>query len=645
MTNDTILLDEFGTLFSDFDEVMSEEFVVQLVKFETWSRLVELSSRSSILDHIYVKDISIAKSLTSFKPCFGDHSAIILNVAVNKSKPKTEFKRDWRKYSKELLLSRLSNADWNIKYDTVQDYWNHFENQLVTIVDSIVPYIEFIDKDVKHATPPVIKNKLNIRNRLLKKSRTTPTGEIKARIKNLNIEIKNFFYSRKKLSVRRGIQPGNSKSLWRAVNTAKDIGQPRIPNDMMYNNKIVTGFDACESFAKFFEGKVNDIVRDVVIDPTVHNGGRKIYANDYMFMTRTDIVNSVKSLKVKNSEGYDRIPQRVLIDGLEILVEPLTIFFNKVYMSREIPGQWLISKIIPVHKKGSRSDCANYRPVANLCSTSKFFEKMILNRIKSLESINGIEVGGRQQHGFTKNKSTLTAGLLLQSLIARALDEDSYVAMASIDLSAAFDMVDVGLLIKRLKILGLPDDVVGLIEIWLRERYFYVCVGDHTSTLLTSWHGIIQGSILGPILYAIFISPLFDIENLTCFADDKFALVENKEKSLVQIHIQQKLKKVIDWLTKSGMKVNEAKTDLCLFFKHDTTPIRISLNGQTVISKNKINVLGVIFDSKLQWTDQVALTMKKANSALCAIKMISKFFTFQRINQSNHIKLLLNSFL
>ena len=479
--------------------------------------------------------------------------------------------------------------------------------------------------------PPVIKNKLNIRNRLLKKSRTTPTGEIKARIKNLIVEIKNVFNSRKKLSVRRGIQPGNSKSLWRAVNTAKDIGQPRIPNDMMYNNKIVTGFDACESFAKFFEGKVNDIVRDVVIDPTVHNGGRKIYANDYMFMTRTDIVNSVKSLKVKNSEGYDRIPQRVLIDGLEILVEPLTIFFNKVYMSREIPGQWLISKIIPVNKKGSRSDCANYRPVANLCSTSKIFEKMILNRIKSLESINGIEVGGRQQHGFTKNKSTLTAGLLLQSLIARALDEDSYVAMASIDLSAAFDIVDVGLLIKRLKILGLPDDVVGLIEIWLRERYFYVCVGDHTSTLLTSWHGIIQGSILGPILYAIFISPLFDIENLTCFADDKFALVENKEKSLVQIHIQQKLKKVIDWLTKSGMKVNEAKTDLCLFFKHDTTPIRISLNGQTVISKNKINVLGVIFDSKLQWTDQVALTMKKANSALCAIKMISKFFTFREL--------------
>jgi hypothetical protein len=99
---------------------------------------------------------------------------------------------------------------------------------------------------------------------------------------------------------------------------------------MIYNNETVTGYDVCESFAKFFEAKVNDIVKDTIIDPTVHSGVRRIYANDNMFMTRENIINSVKSLKIKNSEGYDRIPQRVLIDGLEILIEPLTIFFSKV---------------------------------------------------------------------------------------------------------------------------------------------------------------------------------------------------------------------------------------------------------------------------------------------------------------------------
>ena len=117
----------------------------------------------------------------------------------------------------------------------------------------------------------------------------------------------------------------------------------------------------------------------------------------------------------------------------------------------------------PCSQKGDKNVVENYRPVANLCCVSKIFEKLILRRINDIEILNGIPFGGKQQHGFIKNKSTVTAGLVLQSLIARALDEDCYVALAGIDLSAAFDVVDVELLIKRLTLLGLPKDVIKLI--------------------------------------------------------------------------------------------------------------------------------------------------------------------------------------
>ena len=100
----------------------------------------------------------------------------------------------------------------------------------------------------------------------------------------------------------------------------------------------------------------------------------------------------------------------------------------------------------------------NYRPVANLCSTSKIFEKLILNRISQLEILNNCDITGKGQHGFKKNRGTVTAGLQLQSLISRALDDDEFVAVASLDLSAAFDVVNVPLLIKRLRIIGLPCD-------------------------------------------------------------------------------------------------------------------------------------------------------------------------------------------
>ena len=151
-----------------------------------------------------------------------------------------------------------------------------------------------------------------------------------------------------------------------------------------------------------------------------------------------------------------------------------THFTDRIRLNtKKIPEQWRLSKIVPVHKKGSKSEIENYRPVANLCSTSKIFERLILNRINQLEILNSVDLTGKEQHGFKKGRGTSSAGLQLQSLIARALDDDEFVAMASLDLSAAFDVVNVPLLIKRLDIIGLPGDVIMLIETWLTERFFY----------------------------------------------------------------------------------------------------------------------------------------------------------------------------
>ena len=96
---------------------------------------------------------------------------------------------------------------------------------------------------------------------------------------------------------------------------------------------------------------------------------------------------------------------------------------------------------------------------------------------------NNVDITNKRQHGYKKNKGTLTLGLELQSIISRALDEINYVLMASLDLSAAFDVVNTKLLLKRLKIIGLPSDVIGMIKIWLEERSFYVSVDGETSFL------------------------------------------------------------------------------------------------------------------------------------------------------------------
>ena len=349
-------------------------------------------------------------------------------------------------------------------------------------------------------------------------------------------------------------------------------------------------------------------------------------------------------LKRKNSEGYDRIPQRVLVDGIEHLLDPLTHLFNLIYNQKKIPEQWLIAKTIPVFKnKGDKKSVENYRPIANLCSTSKIFEKLILKRISDLQKEFNIDITHENQHGFKDKRSTSTLSIKLQSMIARALDQDEYALVASLDLSSAFDLVNIDLLIKRLKIVGLPSDVVELIEVWLRKRFFYVSVDGKNSVLFDLLLGTIQGSILGPILYAIFVAPVFDLEVFLAFADDSYVTKCNKSLELLMVDMKKSLEAITKWLRQSGLKVNQAKTDLCLFFKRDCRPIEIIIDNCVLTSSKVINVLGVLFDTKLQWTEHVTLAINKSNKSLNALKLIRRYFNSKELIQlitSNYFSIL-----
>ena len=148
--------------------------------------------------------------------------------------------------------------------------------------------------------------------------------------------------------------------------------------------------------------------------------------------------------------------------------------FSRIYNQTEVPAQWLISKTIPIYKsKGDKTDIENYRPISNLCSSSKIFEKVILKRILDIQTDQGVDLTGNSQHGFKKKRSTTSISLTIQTIIAHAMDDDNLAIMASLDLSSAFDMVNVDLLLKRLTIMGLPEDLVSLIKVWLQNRSYF----------------------------------------------------------------------------------------------------------------------------------------------------------------------------
>jgi hypothetical protein len=146
------------------------------------------------------------------------------------------------------------------------------------------------------------------------------------------------------------------------------------------------------------------------------------------------------------------------------------------------------------------------------------------------------------------------------------------------------------------------------------------------------------------ILYALFMSPLFDIELMLAFADDSYVVRENANINELIGDLQTSLEAITKWLRKSGLKVNQSKTELCFFYKRDCAPIEIVQNESTITSKSVINVLGVIFDYKLHWSHHITNTITKSQKALSAIKIIRKYFN-KRTSAIAHEQLLFNPLL
>ena len=621
-------------MFNALLEAFDPHGLHQLINFPTWERLVNNILKYSTLDHVYVKDCTLVSELKSVQTEIGDHLLITFTLKGHTPEPKITMKRSWLSYSKEALLNELAKINFEVDTSNVQSLWNTLENHLIQIVDNLVPIVPHYENVTvaSQKITPLIKNKINLRNRLLKKFKQTKDVNLKSRIKNLNTEIRFHFEQNKRKRVRQCIIPGNNKSLWTSVKLAKDLNTQQIPEKMTLNNVEVNVLEVPDTFASFFKEKISKIVNESRINNNVYNGQRKVDSVNNNFMNEQNVIEAVNSLKTKNCEGFDQIPQRILKDGIQFLSKPLTVLFDAIYKSKTVPEQWLVSKITPILKKGSPNQIENYRPIANLCSTSKIFEKLILQRLHQIEFENLVDLTNKSQHGFKKNRSTNSASLILQSVLARALDENNYAMMASLDLSAAFDVVNVELLLVRLRRIGLPDDVISLVGNWLSLRYYYVSVGGKCSIIHSLTVGTVQGSILGPILYAMFVSPLFDLAKMTKFADDNFIIRYCKVLSDLIDDMKQCLEMIIKWLKDSGLKVNDSKTEICLFHKADAHQINLEINGNIINSKPTMNVLGIIFDSKLQWGPQVENAILKSNKAKHAIMLIRKFFNKQELN-------------
>ena len=181
-------------------------------------------------------------------------------------------------------------------------------------------------------------------------------------------------------------QHGNI-GLWKAVKAAKNLNVNEFPEKMSLWGVPVAMSDLPDVFACHFDSKVRANVALARVDPNgVYNGRSQLLVQNRFFMDKADVTECIEMLKNKKCEGFDKIPVCLIKDTRIPLLDPFCSLFKNIYATGLLPEQWKVSKVIPIFKKGCKNKVENYRPIANLCSSSKIFEKLILKQIQYLEN-------------------------------------------------------------------------------------------------------------------------------------------------------------------------------------------------------------------------------------------------------------------
>jgi len=568
------------------------------------------------VDNIFVDKYFTYKETEVVNWHMGDHLCQIVHFEVKPEKKLQEMIKI-RKHTTdniETFKQLLSCHDWSAIYneevDAMESY-RIFHDSLQDCYNKAFPQI-IVKKgksmeEIKWVTPEIqkVKNKLDACYTIMEVTKNTQYLDD---YKKLKQSFQNELNRAKKEAYGNFIKNSDNviSASWKVVK----IETGKIKQNGNFNSDL-----SADEFNNFFIKAGQLSGRKSETNPIELLQPRSIDAANFRLTNEKEVLNAIQNLKTKKTRDVFDMSTALFKEIKCILVKHLVHLINKCLLNGSFPDELKMAKITPLFKKGDCNTSNNYRPISILPTISKIFETIIKSRL--LEHLMNNKILSDKQHGYLQKRSTITAISQVISKILEGFDKQEYIQMACCDLSKAFDSINHLLLKKKLEHYGVQGKESDLLTSYLKNRKQMVEWNGEKSAWRLIEQGVPQGSVLGPILFVLYINDLPEStssQSVCLFADDTSFINCGKDYEMLTETTHYVLEEAKKWFDANELQMNKEKTNILTFFTKQNN----------FIQNKMIKFLGVTISETLTWSFHIELLKKRLTSALYCLRVVAR---------------------
>lgn len=646
---------DFNINLINYSNPTSQSFI-DLLTTHTFLPLIDKPTRitdssATLIDNIFCNVLPCPNSGILLSD-ITDHLPIFMYMYIESSNSKVpknckhnpSFKRDFSKSNLNQFNADLLCHSWAdiLSQNDSDVMFNDFLNRFNYLYDKDIPAKSHSQKSYRKHSPITpwltgsLLKSINKKNKLYHKYLTNPSVSLKSKYTKYKNTLTSLLRSSKKEYYAHQFEKAKNsiRNTWKEINSVLNKHKSsKTIKSIISDGKLISNPD---EIADCFNGYFTNIGPNLA-SKILHTHTSSSYT-DYLtnpnknsiFFTpvnKYEIIEVVNNLQNKKTSGHDSINMFIIKSSITAICDPLVHIINTSFMTGVVPSQLKIAKVIPVFKKGDPNCVNNYRPISILSCFSKIFEKCVYARtIKFLDKFN---ILSPSQFGFRNQHSTSHALLVFIDKVSKAIDDSKHTLGIFLDLSKAFDTIDHDILLYKLSYYGIRGISLEWFRSYLLNRSQYVSIDGSVSNSRILTHGVPQGSILGPLLFLIYINDFTkssDELSFILFADDSNILCSHSNLNYLINKVNIELKSVANWFSVNGLSLNIAKSNFMLFSNSVTDiPCDVKICNTVIEKTDCCKFLGLLIDSGLKWDNHIDQLCKTISRNIGVINKIKHF--------------------